>query len=268
MFNDQCMYPTKDYHQFTDYHLEPAGLRRLDFFVRAIEEWIKEHPNVTPKILDVGCGNGNIALPLASRGWLVEGIDMDAQSIADAREKNTFATATFTVTDGKHLPMKSQYDVVVASELIEHMPDPGAFLKEVYDRLTPGGILVGSVPFGYSVEELFRRFFQRTAFGRYAKKSLRKRILRHEIVQSHAESPHLHFFTWKRLERLLHASRFTLHDRANTSIMFKEFFYLFGRLFMTRGSRTFQMLDTFDNTLAEYLPLWMGDGWMFVARKL
>ncbi|MBI5798453.1 MAG: hypothetical protein HZB10_00795, partial [Candidatus Yonathbacteria bacterium] len=112
-----------------------------------------------------------------------------------------------------------------------------------------------------------RRFFQRTAFGRYAKRSLRKRIVRHEIVQSHAESPHLQFFTWRKLEQLLHASGFTLQERKNTSIMFKEFFYLFGRLFMTRGSRTFQMLDTFDNTLAEHLPLFMGDGWLIVARK-
>lgn len=261
------MYSSKDYHQHTDYHLEPAGLRRLDFFVRMIERWIADHPGVTPAILDVGCGNGNIAIPLASRGWWVHGIDADIPSILAARERNTFSTARFSTFSFEALPAAERYDIIIASEVIEHVTNPQTFLVKAHRHLNVGGMLLGSIPFGYSVEELLRRVLQHTAWGRATKARLRRSVLRHEIVQSHAASPHLHFFTWRAFAGLLEGAGFHILNRQNTSILFKEFYYIFGRLLMRRGTRLFHMLDTIDHALAAHLPLFCGDGWMFIAAR-
>ncbi|MBI4276791.1 methyltransferase domain-containing protein [Candidatus Uhrbacteria bacterium] len=261
------MYPSRDYHTYTNYHLEPAGLTRLDFFMDAIEVWSRAHPGVTPAILDVGCGNGNIALPLASKGWWVDGIDTDAQSIAAVNERNVFPTLHVAVADIETWKPERTYDVILVSEFLEHVADPGRVLAKAATMLTSGGLLIGSVPNGWSLEEGLRRLLQRTGSGRNMKRGLRSTILPHEIVQSHAESPHVQYFSWGRLHPLVRDAGFVVRERVSSSIFFHGLYYIVGRFCMTRGSRLFHFLDAIDTFLAPYFPRWMGEGWLFACAK-
>lgn len=95
--------------------------------------------------LDVGCGGGLIAEPLARLGGTVTAIDPAEKNIAAARihaEAGGLAidyravTAEDLVADGK------RYELVTCLEVIEHVPSPSAFVATLARLVKPGGVLV------------------------------------------------------------------------------------------------------------------------------
>ena len=130
-----------------------AHRKRLRFIVRAIETLRiaqgKQPPDLT--ILDVGCGTGiMITLPLASMGYQITGVDIDGESIAAARRVNPYPNAAFRRDDAVTLAAAGEhYDVVIASEVLEHLTDPLSFLRTLRGLLTRDGILVLTTPNGY-----------------------------------------------------------------------------------------------------------------------
>jgi ubiquinone/menaquinone biosynthesis C-methylase UbiE len=96
-------------------------------------------------ILDVGCGDGTAAGLAAQHnpGHRMIGLDWAASSLRQARQLGL--TAVQAGIDG--LPVASRaIDVVIMSELIEHLVDTDAALEEVYRVLKPGGSLLLSTP--------------------------------------------------------------------------------------------------------------------------
>ena len=96
--------------------------------------------------LDVGCGAGLLAEPLARLGAKVTAIDAAPQVIEVARGH---AAGQDLAIDYRHAAVEaldSRFDLVTAMEVIEHVADPGAFLASLAARLAPGGLLVLSTP--------------------------------------------------------------------------------------------------------------------------
>jgi 2-polyprenyl-6-hydroxyphenyl methylase / 3-demethylubiquinone-9 3-methyltransferase len=96
--------------------------------------------------LDVGCGAGLLAEPLARLGAKVTAIDAAPQVIAVARDH---AAGQGLAIDYRHAAVEEldgRFDVVTAMEVIEHVADPQAFLHSLAARLAPDGVLVLSTP--------------------------------------------------------------------------------------------------------------------------
>lgn len=261
------MKQSRPYHAFTAYHREPGGLRRLDFFADTIERWRGARTPESLQILDIGCGNGNLSLPLGSLGYHVTGADLDAGSVAHARsmaEDLRLQTVRFVHGDLDAVQDRT-YDVIVASEVLEHQKDPHAFIRALRQMLAPGGLLLLSVPNGRSLEERLRKFTTHTRIGRAMKIRI-KRMIGGEHVQSGASHPHEQFFSWHGLTDLLADEQFALRESQPAAAWFKEFWYLFGRLFMRRGSKAFHACDGIDGALASALPMGIADGWLLAAR--
>lgn len=95
--------------------------------------------------LDVGCGGGLLAEPLARLGADVVGIDASATAIEAARA-HAEATATpvrYRVATAEALvPEGRRFDIVVCSEVIEHAADRDGLLAALCRLTAPGGILV------------------------------------------------------------------------------------------------------------------------------
>jgi 2-polyprenyl-6-hydroxyphenyl methylase/3-demethylubiquinone-9 3-methyltransferase len=112
-----------------------------------IEGLISGLPGAPARVLDVGCGGGLAAEALARLGHQVLGIDAAGEAIAAARahaEGNGLqltyrsALAEDLATENRRFP------VITALEVVEHVPNPAAFVQVLADLLEPGGLLVMS----------------------------------------------------------------------------------------------------------------------------
>ena len=96
--------------------------------------------------LDVGCGAGLLAEPLARLGARVTGIDASPEVIEVAWEHARRQGLDIDYRAGDVQELEGQFDLVTAMEVIEHVADPAAFVQALAKRLAPGGLLVMSTP--------------------------------------------------------------------------------------------------------------------------
>jgi 2-polyprenyl-6-hydroxyphenyl methylase/3-demethylubiquinone-9 3-methyltransferase len=95
--------------------------------------------------LDVGCGGGLLTEPLARLGAAVTGIDPVESSIEAARwhaEEVGLTIEYRAETLGTLVTAGRRFDLVVASEVVEHVADVPAFLIELASATRPGGLVV------------------------------------------------------------------------------------------------------------------------------
>jgi SAM-dependent methyltransferase len=99
------------------------------------------------RILDIGCGDGAATALLARRApaHTVVGADWSVQALEPARERGLTVLRAGIDAPGLPLPDRS-LDVVVFSEVIEHLVDTDAALEEIVRVLRPGGSLLLSTP--------------------------------------------------------------------------------------------------------------------------
>lgn len=103
--------------------------------------------NNLKKILDVGCGTGQLVKYLARHNYQVQGCDSSNEAVKKARQINKYAN--ITKTDATDLPFKNQsFDLISNVSVIEHLTrDQGKkFLKEAYRVLKPGGFIFMVTP--------------------------------------------------------------------------------------------------------------------------
>ena len=101
------------------------------------------------QVLDVGCAQGNIATLLAECGFQVTAVDLRLTFLQYARRKRTHGDLNYIVASGDQLPFTgSSYDVIILTELLEHVAWPEEFLRASLRCLRTGGILVISTPNG------------------------------------------------------------------------------------------------------------------------
>lgn len=256
------------YHRYTELDKEPGGLRRLDLIADAIESHRRSTGKKSPRVLDVGCGNGHVSIPLASLGHEVVGVDSDPRSIEMARDANPFPNASFVVQDALALETDGLFDAVVCSEILEHLPQPLPFLESISAVLADDGVLLVTIPNGYTLEEILRRFLTRTRPGLRLRGFIRRWLIREKTVQTeNVESPHLRYFTLGSFRSLVENGHLRITREANWTTFFMPLYYVFLRLFVRRGSSPFRSLDGWDAALAERLPAQVGGGWFFVITR-
>jgi ubiquinone/menaquinone biosynthesis C-methylase UbiE len=108
-------------HRHMDYHR---------FFTERIGEG--------ERVVDIGCGVGAVAFDVASKcGALVTGIDLAEENIAIARERHSHPNLTCIHGDALTDLPSGPFDVVIMSNVLEHIEDRPGFLRETQRRLSP-----------------------------------------------------------------------------------------------------------------------------------
>ena len=100
-------------------------------------------------IADIGCGAGLMCEPLAQRGARVVGVDASERNIAAARLHAAAATSPLAIDYRIGEPQAALregelFDVMLLLEVVEHVDDVAAFVRDALAHLAPGGLLVAS----------------------------------------------------------------------------------------------------------------------------
>lgn len=97
------------------------------------------------KVLEVGCGYGYLSYSMKSKGFDVTAIDISEKAVGFARENfgDYFRNVSISDLDGA---VSEKFDLIIATEVIEHLVDPSLFLKECLRLLKTGGSILITTP--------------------------------------------------------------------------------------------------------------------------
>jgi len=96
--------------------------------------------------LDVGCGAGLLAEPLARLGAKVTAVDAAPELIEVAKAHSAGQGLAIDYRATGVEAIDGQFDLVTAMEVVEHVADPQEFIDALAARLAPGGLIILSTP--------------------------------------------------------------------------------------------------------------------------
>ena len=124
---------------------------RLDFIAeRAAARFGRDRRAPRPfeglRLLDIGCGGGLLAEPMARLGFEVTGIDASAKNVGVASAHAAEAGLDIAYRNATVEALLAEggegFDMVLNMEVVEHVPDPGRFLRDSSHLARPGGLMV------------------------------------------------------------------------------------------------------------------------------
>ena len=127
--------------------LKPPGydFKSPDYFEYARPEMLPFVPPDCKRVLDVGCGQGNLGeLLKKNRQVEVWGIEPVTTAVAKAATKLDHVIEGIFAPEAD-LPRES-FDAVFFNDVLEHLMDPAAALRLAADLLKPGGVVIASIP--------------------------------------------------------------------------------------------------------------------------
>ena len=216
-------------------------------------------------VLDFGCGTGTqLTWPLAEAFPQVSflGVDSDQTTIDWARKQPVPLNLSYALQDDG--APEQRFDMIIASEVLEHVESPDELLRHFHDRLIDGGRLVVTVPNGYGPFETMSLIEHLLTLGGVLPvlRRIKHLILGKPKIDSSqaltlAISPHINFFSLDAIKALMRNAGFeVLRFRSRT--VFCGFIIEWA----IRGP-----LIAWNASLADHLPAWCASDWMFECVK-
>lgn len=140
-----------------------AAASSHEYIVPAVLRAVRSVGGGPLRILDIGCGNGALAGRLLAIGHQAVGVDLSESGVMLAKQQYPDARFEVVAADEHVLDRLAEqpFDVVVSTEVIEHVYAPRLFMKGCYTALKPGGTLVLTTPYHGYVKNLALSVFGR-----------------------------------------------------------------------------------------------------------
>jgi 2-polyprenyl-3-methyl-5-hydroxy-6-metoxy-1,4-benzoquinol methylase len=258
--------------------------------LEVVESWVIEVAKQLGKprleILDYGCGTGDhLTAPLAQLGHSVLGVDMHEESIADARRRTSLASLTFRAGElDDLLAERLSFDVVICSEVLEHVDDPATFLAKLRALTRADGAVIITTPNGrgsfeilcasakvmkrLGLHQLLRWIVWRSRQGSAVlrgkpapRRPLDQLTTNDDRGFLNVDSGHVQFFSVARLERLFTVAGLHVVARRARTLLCGPYV---DAMFALCPWRT--TLFRWNNRAADVMPFAAAADWMFLLR--
>ena len=237
----------KKYHELEKNHFWHKARRK--YILQLLKESSKD-----VSILDIGCSSGILLNGLVEIGFNVNslyGIDISPKAVQQSKEngiQNSF------LMDASYIDLKRKFDIIIASDCLEHLEYDEKALRNWYEILKPGGSLYVFVPafmILWTAHDLANMHFRR-----YTRKALKKKL--YESGFEIYKSSYWNFFLFLPILLFRLISRLRSTKKQNITGDLEEISIFNGLLFN---------LINFENKLLKYVNFPFGVSTYCIAKK-
>lgn len=135
------------YRTFYDADMAPGVVMPMVSYEPRLQ-WALDHIGPDDDVIDIGCHKGEMTryFPTLTDGQVV-GVDISVRAIRDAAFAKPRTRIQWYAAEAEALPFEDDsFDVAILAEILEHVPDVAAVLREAERVVRPGGRVVISVP--------------------------------------------------------------------------------------------------------------------------
>lgn len=253
------------------------GSKSLNTIVRLVRG--KYHQENRPiYVLDLGCGKGKFANLISQiPETFVFGVDIDDRSIRIAKQECKTSNCHYMLGNVEDMGIKSKFDIIVCTDVIEHLYHPDQFVHGMCQLLENQGIILLGVPNGYGPFELishFRKWLGRVIAVLGVKKIFRdmqkKMLDRVAVVQScNLDSVHVQTFSIPKVKKLFQKNGFRITGITNLS------FVLIALLLNTPlgiiaspSTKLFRIFEFVDGLVVDFVPWFCSGSWLLRIEKI
>lgn len=133
-----------------------------DEWERFIESRVEAYRSPGQKLLDIGCGTGELAVRLAKAGYDVTGVDLSTEmlTVADSKASENQLEIQFYEQDMRELNLPEQFDIITimcdSLNYLETLDDIKATFKRVNEHLNEEGLFIIDVHSLYKINQIFK----------------------------------------------------------------------------------------------------------------
>lgn len=251
--------PGIDLSPFTFYRDYPVHLERLNWLYKSIQSTRKIN-NQPISILDVGCGTGNITVPLGLiPNAHILGIDLDQKNVDIAKSINDKPNVKIEFGYLQDYDLH-KFDYIIFTEVLEHIPNYAEILDYMSKNISRNTLILITIPNGRGPFEIAMKpmYLMRkvglNGFIRKVKKIVGKK---EPYATNQEETPHVNFFTEKQLKRDFKKYNFKIEEFTKS--------FVFSPILETYlPFISLKKFSYYDNRLAQKLPKCLVSGWYLI----
>jgi SAM-dependent methyltransferase len=235
-------------------------IKRTDWMAGQLVLERYKHKKQALSVLDIGCGIGTVPYYLGELGYKVTGVDFDQTSIESCKKNNPYPNVEFQIGNAETLQMENKYDIVIETEILEHMEHPELGLQTIARNVKDGGIGIVSVPNGWCLWEIVMgRFIQKGFIGSwlYHSPKVYKMLTGSDnpFNSKNVFCFHVNFFSYRSFKKLVESNGFKIRTIGHPSLgILPEW-------------KAFDFFKKIECKISDYVPHFMAGGWLMVIEK-